>query len=154
MRIFALELWLVSILGVLLALAISTPGMGRAGTNANESSHSPILEFPDSVALINDSTLGPSLKKYSAFVLDCWEPGCNPCQLIDPKIDEMARDFQSRVVFGKLNIKQNVKTMVKYRVFNYPTLLIFKNGSMVYRHIGNYPTATLEEVILKKLGIK
>jgi thioredoxin 1 len=104
--------------------------------------------------LINDSTLGPSLKKYSPFVLDCWEPGCNPCHLIDPKIDEMARDLHGKVVFGKLNIKQNAKTMVKYRIFNYPTLLIFKNGSMIYRHIGNYPTTTLEEIVLKKLGIE
>jgi thioredoxin 1 len=149
-----LALWLTSILCILFAIAVSGPGMETSGIKINNSSSSPILEFPDSPILVNDSTLDSCLKKYSPFILDCWEPGCNPCQLIDPKIDQMARDFQGQVVFGKLNIKQNIEIMVQYRVFNYPTLLIFKNGSMIYRHIGNCPIATLEEIISNKLGIK
>lgn len=147
------RLGLISILSMLFVLAVFGSSMGASETRTNNSGNSIITEFLDSPVLVNDSTLGLYLKKYSPFVLDCWEPGCNPCQLIDPKIDQMAKDFHGVAVFGKLNIKQNVKTMVKYRVFNYPTLLLFRNGSMIYRHIGNYPVATLEEIISKKLEI-
>lgn len=153
MKKFELELFVALIFGILSAAAVSGIGEGAPDAKINDSDRNLDLDFPDSPLIVNDSTLGQYLLKYSSFILDCWEPGCNPCSLIDPKIDQMAKDFRGQVVFGKLNIKQNIKTMVKYRVFNYPTLLIFTNGSMIYRHIGNYPISTLEEIISKKLEL-
>ena len=88
------------------------------------------------------------------MVLDCWEKGCRPCHSIDRKIDEMAADLKGQEVFGKLNINQNYKTTTKYKVFNYPTILIFKDGAPVYRHIGDIPKDELENLILSKLCIK
>jgi thiol-disulfide isomerase/thioredoxin len=110
--------------------------------------------FPDAPMVITDDTIGTTLAKYSPLVLDCWEKGCRPCQLIDRKIDEMAADLKGQVVFGKLNINQNAKTKTKYKVFNYPTILIFKDGTLVYRHIGDIPKDELENLILSNLGIK
>ena len=110
-------------------------------------------EFPDAPITITDSTIDSSIKSYSLFVLDCWEEGCNPCQLISPTIDRMAQDFKDKIVFGKLLTDQNHKTRVKYHIYHYPMLLIFKNGSLVYKHLGNYPKDTLESIILSKLSI-
>ncbi len=110
-------------------------------------------ESPVTPVTITDSTLDSAVKSYSLFVLDCWKEGCEPCQLISPTVDEMAQDFKDKVVFGKLLTDQNHKTRVKYHIYHYPMLLIFKNGSLVYKHLGNYPKATLESVILSKLSI-
>jgi thioredoxin 1 len=135
-------------------LTISGSSFGSNDILINITDSNPLIEFPETPVVVNDSTLVASLSQYSPFVLECWEIGCRPCQRIDPAINEMANDLKGKVVFGKLNIDQNIKTMVKYRVFNYPTLLIFKNGRLVYRHIGNYPKATLEKMILEKLDLK
>lgn len=137
--------------GLMLITSVSATGIQEEKTN--ETGSKVALEFPEAPLLINDSTIGSALQKYSPLVLDCWEKGCRPCQLIDPKIDKIAADLRGKVVFGKLNINQNSKSMIKYKVFNYPTLLIFKNGSLVYRHIGNIPQDALESMILGKLGI-
>lgn len=111
------------------------------------------LEFIDSPLTVNDSTIDSAISRYSPLVLDCWEEGCEPCELISPTIDEMAQDFKGRVVFGRLNTGQNHKTRFKYHIYHYPMLLIFKNGSLLYKHLGNYPKATLEDMILQKIGI-
>ncbi len=116
-----------------------------AGTWQPESSVTPVT--------ITDSTINSAVKNYSLFVLDCWKDGCAPCQLISPTVDEMAQDFKGKVVFGKLLTDQNHKTRVKYHIYHYPVLLIFRNGSLVYKHLGNYPKETLESVISSKLSI-
>jgi thioredoxin 1 len=137
-------------------LIISWPVMGSHGELANSTSSGVLVgpEFPDAPLVITDGTLGSALEKYSPLVLDCWEEGCRPCQLIDRKINEMAADLKGQVIFGKLNINQNAKTTKKYKIFNYPTILIFKNGSLVCRQIGDIPKDKLENLILSKLGIK
>lgn len=150
----SLHLILLFALFSALMLITSVSATGIQDKKANETGSSIALEFPEAPVVINDSTIGSALQKYSPLVLDCWEKGCRPCQLIDPKIDKMSADLRGKVVFGKLNINQNSKSMVKYKIFNYPTLLIFKNGSLVYRHIGNIPQDALESMILGKLGIK
>ncbi len=106
----------------------------------------------ESPLIINDSTIDSAVSHYPLFVLDCWKDGCKPCKQISPTIDEMAQDFKEKIVFGKLLIDQNYKTRVKYNIYHYPMLLIFKNGTLVYKHLGNYPKETLEGIILSRLG--
>lgn len=148
------HLLVLFILCASIMLTTSWPVMGSPDKKANSTSTNLGPEFPDAPLVITDRTLRSSLEKYSPLVLDCWEKGCRPCQSIDRKIDEMAADLKGQVVFGKLDIKQNAGTATKYKVFNYPTILIFKNGALVYRHIGDIPKDELENLILSKLGIK
>lgn len=112
------------------------------------------LVFPKAPVAVDDRSLNGALKIYSPFILDCWELGCRPCQLIDPKIDQMAEDLKSRIVFGKLCIDYNPITMSKYGVSRTPTMLVFKNGTLVYRHVGNYPKEELEHIILTVLHMR
>ena len=147
------HLLLLFVLCVSIMLIISWPVVGSHDKRVFSTILRVGPEFPDAPLVITDSNLGSALKKYSPLVLDCWEEGCRPCQLIDPKIDGLAADLNGQAVFGKLNVNQNAKTKTKYRVFNYPTILIFKNGSLVCRHIGNIPKDELENLILWKLGI-
>jgi thiol-disulfide isomerase/thioredoxin len=99
---------------------ISLPVMGSHYDNTNSTRSGVWVgqEFPDGPLVITDSTLGSALEKHSPLVLDCWEEGCRPCQLIDRKIDEIAADLKGQVIFGKLNINQNARTTKKYKIFN------------------------------------
>jgi thioredoxin 1 len=110
--------------------------------------------FPSIPIVVDDSTLDQALKSYSPFVLDCWEAGCRPCQLIDPKIDQMAFDFKGKIVFGKLCIDDNPYTASRYSISRTPTLLVFNNRTLVYKHVGNYPLEELEHIILTVLHMR
>jgi thioredoxin 1 len=110
-------------------------------------------EFPDVPIEVNDKNFDSMLRLYSPFVVDFWEIGCRPCKSIDPTINEMALDFKGQIVFGKLCIDRNSNSKKKYGISNTPTLLIFKDGSLVYRHVGNYPKQKLEEIIQTALNM-
>jgi thioredoxin 1 len=122
----------------------------QMGVNAS----GPALMFPDAPVDVYDRSLDDALKIYSPFVLDCWELGCRPCKLIDPKINQIAEDFKGRIVFGKLCIDYNPVTMSKYGVSRTPTLLIFNNSTLVYKHFGNYPKEELKHIILTVLHMR
>jgi len=66
----------------------------------------------------------------------------------------MAEDFKGWIVFGKLCIDNNSVTMSKYGVSRTPTLLVFENGSLVYKQVGNYPQEELERTILTVLHMR
>jgi len=138
----------------LLPLAMTGDCRASPAGQMDSGASSPALMFPEAPVAMDDGGLDGALKIYSPFVLDCWEIGCRPCQLIDAKINQMANDFKGRIVFGKLCIDYNPITMSKYGVSRTPTLLVFKNSTLVYKHVGNYPKEELEHIILTVLHMR
>ena len=146
-------IWLLLVF-CLLGLTTSVADLENADTRTILNVSKPVVDFPEIPIEVDDKNLDSMLKLYSPFVVDCWEIGCRPCELIDPTINEMAKDLKGRVVFGKLCIDQNAVTKNKYDVSRTPTLLIFKNGTLVFKNIGNYPKQKLEEIILTVLRMR
>ncbi len=138
----------------LLTLAMTGDCLAAPKGQTDVNASGPAQMFPESPVVVNDGDMDQALKIYSPFVLDCWEIGCRPCQLIEPKIDKMATDFRGRIVFGKLCIDRNPITMSKYGVSRTPTLLVYENGTLVYKQVGNYPQEELEHIILTVLHMR
>jgi thioredoxin 1 len=111
----------------------------------------PSVQFPDKPVAIMDDTMDAAAAQYPVFVLDCWAEWCGPCRTIGPIIEELAREMKGKVVFGKLNVDQNMQTANKHRISAIPTMLVFKNGKLVDKIIGAYPKATLAGKIQKYL---
>jgi thioredoxin 1 len=54
-------------------------------------------------------------------------------------------------VFGKLNVDESRGVAVKYGIMSIPTLLVFKNGTLVKRIVGVVPRQHIEQVIEEKI---
>ena len=104
-------------------------------------------KWPDTPIHLLDVDVEETLKKYPAVVIDCWAPWCGPCRMIGPIIEELAKDMQGKIVFGKLNVDENLQTSMKYKIMSIPTLLVFKNGALVDRLVGAMP----KEMLIQKL---
>jgi len=89
----------------------------------------------------------PSVKKYTTIVVDCWAPWCGPCRMVGPIIEELAKEMQGKIVFGKLNVDENPQTSAKHQIMSIPTMLIFKNGDLVDRFVGAIPKEELKKKI-------
>ena len=111
----------------------------------------PSVQLPDKPVVITDETMDAAAAQYPVFILDCWAEWCGPCRTIGPIIEELAREMKGKVVFGKLNVDQNMQTANKHRISAIPTMLVFKNGNLVDKIIGAYPKATLAGKIQKYL---
>ena len=80
-------------------------------------------------------------------VVDFWATWCGPCKMISPIIDEVSKDFDGKAVVGKVDVDSNSELSVKYNVRSIPTILVFKNGEVVDRHVGVITKAQLESKI-------
>ena len=113
-----------------------------------------VAQFPEAPVEVDDMNIDEMVGRYSPLVIDCWKIGCKPCKSIEPVIDDLAEDYKGRIAFGKLCINRNAATAKKYSLSRAPTLLIFNNGTLVYKHVGNYPRDRLEEIILTALRMR
>jgi thioredoxin 1 len=104
--------------------------------------------LPDTPIEMNDADIEENVKKYSTIVVDCWAPWCGPCRMVSPIINELAKELQGKIVFGKLNVDENPQTSAKHQIMSIPTLLVFKNGNLVDRIIGAMPKEILKQKLL------
>jgi thioredoxin 1 len=94
-----------------------------------------------------DATFNEVIRKYPLVVVDCWAEWCAPCRMVGPVVEELARDYCGRIVFGKLNVDSNVRTAQQYGIMSIPTLLVFKNGQLANQLVGAMPRYMLEPQI-------
>ncbi len=100
---------------------------------------------------VTDATFKETIQNHPLVVVDCWAPWCGPCQMVAPVIEELARDYAGRILFGKLNVDENREVAAQYQIMGIPTLLVFKNGKLVDRIVGALPRQTLEPKIERYL---
>ena len=98
---------------------------------------------------ITDADFDRVVQRYPLMLIDCWAPWCGPCQIVGPMIEELAKDYAGKVVFGKLNVDENPKTAMRFDIMSIPTLLIMKNGKEVDRIIGAVPRRFIETKLRK-----
>ncbi len=111
----------------------------------------PKVDYPNSPVKVTDDTVGEVVARYPLVIVDCWAEWCGPCRMVAPVLDELAREMAGKVVFGKLNVDENMKTASKYGIMAIPTLLVFKNGELADQLVGAYPKTTLANKIQKHL---
>ena len=114
-------------------------------------STNPSVELPDKPIKVTDATIDSATSQYPIFILDCWAEWCGPCRTIGPIIEQLASEMKGKVVFGKLNVDENMQTANKHRISAIPTLMIFKNGKLIDKIVGAYPKPALTAKILKLL---
>ena len=106
---------------------------------------------PDSPIELTDSTIEDAVKKYPLMVVDCWAAWCGPCKMIAPVVEQLAKKYAGKIVFGKLDVDRNQRSAMKYQIMSIPALLVFKDGKHVDMIIGYMPAAALEQRLMKYL---
>ena len=69
-------------------------------------------------------------------LVDFWAAWCGPCRIVGPIVEEIADEYEGRVVVAKLDVDSNRDTAVKFGIQAIPTLLLVKDGKVADRIIG------------------
>jgi thioredoxin 1 len=107
------------------------------------------IETPniDKPIVVSDRNFDQTVKNYPLLIVDCWAAWCAPCRAIAPVIEQLARAYCGKVVFGKLNVDENPETQQRFGIQAIPTLLVMKKGQEVDRIVGAVPKSQLESKI-------
>ncbi len=91
------------------------------------------------------------LQSGQPVVIDFWAEWCGPCRMMSPIVDELAAEFEGKVVIGKCDVEQNDDITMKYGVRNIPTIIFLKGGELVDKQVGACSKDVLKAKIEKLL---
>ena len=91
------------------------------------------------------------LSQEKPVVIDFWAEWCGPCRMVAPIVDELAAEYEGKVVVGTCDVEDNDEITMKYGVRNIPTIIFLKGGEVVDKQVGAVSKDALKAKIEKLL---
>jgi thioredoxin 1 len=105
-----------------------------------------------SVIDVNDANFeGEVTRSGIPVVIDIWAPWCGPCRMYGPIVEDVAKEYEGRVKFAKINADDNEGTLSSFNVSSIPTTLLFVNGKLKAVNVGAVPREALKKWIDQNL---
>ena len=79
-------------------------------------------------------------------LVDFWATWCGPCRQFGPVFEE-ASEKHPDVVFGKIDTDDQQQLAMAAQITSIPTLMVFRDGIVVFRQSGALPLSALEDLI-------
>jgi thioredoxin 1 len=85
-------------------------------------------------------------------VVDFWAEWCGPCKMIGPSIEELYKEYNGKAVVGKMDVDANSQVPSQFGIRAIPTILFFKDGELVDKHVGMATKQALKQKLDAVLG--
>jgi thioredoxin 1 len=71
------------------------------------------------------------LENEGKVLVDYWSDGCEPCKALMPDVEELAKKYEDKVKFCKLNTSKARRLAISQRVMGLPAIVLYKDGEKV-----------------------
>lgn len=97
---------------------------------------------------ITEANFQETVEKNDIVIIDFWAEWCGPCKSFAPIYEEVSEDHED-VVFGKVNTEEQQQLGAHFQIRSIPTLMVFREGIILYQEAGMMNPQQLEGLIGK-----
>lgn len=80
-------------------------------------------------------------------LVDFYADWCGPCKMMAPILEELSGEVKGSARVIKVDVDKNQKVSLKYQIQSIPTMMLFKEGKILWRHAGTATKEQLKQVI-------
>ena len=80
-------------------------------------------------------------------LVDFFAEWCGPCKMIKPVLEELKKKMGNKIIILKIDIDKNISLSSEYRIQSVPTLVLWKQGEIIWRQSGTLSLNELEQVL-------
>lgn len=92
-------------------------------------------------------TFSEIIKSDKPVLVDFSAEWCGPCKMMKPILEELKTKMGDAITILKVDVDESPLVSNVYNIQGVPTLILFKNGNILWRQAGVMPAHHLEKVI-------
>ena len=125
----------------------------------NETNNTPVntQDVPnDQPVHVTDNDFQEAVIDYSnemPVLVDFWAEWCGPCRMVAPILDKLSKEFAGQIRVAKVDTDANPGLSQAFQIMSIPTIMIFKEGKLVFSQPGAFPEPAFRDLIQQVIAL-